>query len=329
MDPDKTYINFVVPPGHTTGQRLDVYITSFVQNATRNKVQEAIKAGHVLVNGKREKASYKMQPGDSIAITLPKPPPPEAIPEEIPLNIVHEDDDIIILNKPPDMVVHPGVGNYTGTLVNGLLHYADTLSEVNDPMVRPGIVHRIDKNTSGLLVIAKHNQAHAYLAEQFARHDLERSYWAVVWGQPPAEGTFTGNIGRSKGDRKVMAVVPEPDGKHAVTHYKVTEYFDYLALVEIKLETGRTHQIRVHFAHHGFPVFGDLTYGGSSVRYGPNTGARKAMYENLFESLNRQCLHAKTLGFKHPRTREFVSFDSELPGDFRNVLSKLRVMAKV
>lgn len=329
MDPEKTYINFVVPPGHTSNQRLDVYITHFVQNATRNKVQEAIKAGHVLVNDRLEKASYKMQPGDRIDITLPKPPPPEAMPEEMPLDIVYEDQDLIVLNKPPDMVVHPGVGNYTGTLVNGLLHYAETLSEINDPMVRPGVVHRIDKNTSGLLVIAKHNQAHAYLATQFARHDLERSYMAVVWGQPPEKGTFTGNIGRSRSDRKIMAVVPEPDGKHAVTHYKVLEYFDHLALVEVRLETGRTHQIRVHFSHHGFPVFGDETYGGNSVRYGPNTGARKAMYVNLFESLSRQCLHAKTLGFKHPRTGEFVQFDTELPGDFRNVLNKLRVMAKV
>lgn len=329
MDPDKTYINFVVPPGHTMNQRLDLYITQFVQNATRNKVQEGIKAGHVLVNGKLEKASYKMQPGDRIDITLPKPPPPEAVAEEIPLDIVHEDADIIVLNKPPDMVVHPGLGNYTGTLVNGLLFHAESLSELNDPMVRPGIVHRIDKNTSGLLVIAKNNQAHAFLAEQFARHDLERSYWAVVWGNPEAEGTFTGNIGRSRGDRKVMTVVPETEGKHAVTHYKVLEYFDYLSLVEVRLETGRTHQIRVHFAHNGFPVFGDVTYGGTSIRYGPNNGARKAMYDNLFESLKRQCLHAKTLGFIHPGSKEFISFESELPGDFRNVLNKLRVMAKI
>lgn len=329
QDPEKTYINFVVPPGHTANQRLDLYITQFVQNATRNKVQEGIKAGYVKVNGNIEKASYKMQPGDVIDIVLPKPPPPQAQPEPMTLDIVYEDNDILVVNKPPEIVVHPGAGNYSGTLVNGLLHYSGNLSELNDPMVRPGIVHRLDKNTSGLLVVARNNNAHAFLAGQFARHDLERSYWAVVWGQPEAEGTFTGNIGRSRSNRQVMAVVPEPDGKHAVTHYKVLEYFDYLSLVEVRLETGRTHQIRVHFAHNGFPVFGDPTYGGNAVRYGPNTGARKAMYENLFEVLGRQCLHAKTLGFVHPSSGEMISFTSELPGDFRNVLNKLRVMASV
>lgn len=326
---DQTHFDFTVPPGHHENLRLDKYITQFVQNATRNKVQEAIKDGHVLVNGVVEKVSYKMQPGDRIEITLPKPPPPEAKAEEMTLDIVHEDNDIIIINKPADMVVHPAFGNWTGTLVNGLLHHAETLSEVNDPMIRPGIVHRLDKNTSGLMVVAKNDRAHAFLAEQFSRHDLERSYWAVVWGQPPAEGTFEGNIGRSRSNRKIMAVLDEGEGKRAVTHYKVIEFFDYLSLVEVRLETGRTHQIRVHFAHNGFPVFGDVTYGGTAIRYGPSTGGRKSMYDNLFETLGRQCLHAKTLGFVHPSTKENVQFDSELPGDFRNVLNKLRVISKV
>jgi 23S rRNA pseudouridine1911/1915/1917 synthase len=328
MDTDLTQFEMTVPPGHHENQRLDVYITQFVQNATRNKVQEGIKQGFVTVNGKVEKASYKMQPGDLIEITLPKPPPPEAKPEPISLDIIFEDSDLIIVNKPAPMVVHPAFGNWTGTLVNGLLHHANELSGVNDPAIRPGIVHRLDKDTSGLLVVAKNDYAHQFLAAQFARHDLERSYQAVVWGQPEPEGIFTGNIGRSRRDRKIMAVVDDDAGKHAVTHYKVIEYFDYLALVDIRLETGRTHQIRVHFAHHGFPVFGDATYGGNSVRYGPNTGSRQTMYENLFASLGRQCLHARTLGFVHPTTGEKVYFESELPGDFRNVLNKLRVYSK-
>ncbi len=323
-----TKFELTVPPGHHENLRLDKYITQFVQNATRNKVQEGIKEGYVKVNGKVEKASYKMQPGDHIEIELPKPPPPEAKPEEIPLEIVHEDNDLILINKPPNMVVHPAFGNWTGTLVNGLLHHTGSLSEVNDAAIRPGIVHRIDKDTSGLLVVAKNDVAHNFLATQFAKHDIQRTYWAVVWGTPPAEGVFEGDIGRSKKDRKIMAVTDDGSGKHAVTHYRILEYFDHLALAEVRLETGRTHQIRVHFAHNGFPVFGDKVYRGDSVRYGSNTGARKAMFENLFASLNRQCLHAKTLGFVHPQSKENVFFDSELPGDFRNVLSKLRSFCK-
>lgn len=328
MEKNVTIIDLKVPPGHHENTRLDVYITQFVQNATRNKVQEGIKEGYVKVNGKVEKASYKMQPGDEIHIVLPKPPPPEAVAEEIDLDLVHEDDDIIIVNKVPGMVVHPAFGNWSGTLVNGLLHHAGNLSGVNDPMIRPGIVHRLDKDTSGLLVIAKNDVAHAKLAAQFAKHDLDRTYWAVVWGSPEQEGTFTGNIGRSKSNRKIMTVVDDNEGKHAVTHYKVLEYFDHLALVEVRLETGRTHQIRVHFSHFEFPVFGDKTYGGASVRFGSNTGARKSMFDKLFVQLNRQCLHAKTLGFLHPSTGEKVLYDSELPGDFRNVLTKLREYCK-
>lgn len=323
MEESTTNIELIVPGGHHENTRLDKYITQFIQNATRNKVQEGIKQGLVKVNGKLEKSSYQMQPGDVINIVLMKPPPPEAKAENIPLDIVYEDNQIIVINKPPGMVVHPAFGNWTGTLVNGLLHHTGKLSEVNDPGVRPGIVHRIDKDTSGLLVVAKNDTAHNFVAAQFAKHKLERSYWAVVWGRPPAEGTFEGDIGRSKKNRKLMAVMEPGEGKRAVTHYKVIEYFDHLALVEIKLETGRTHQIRVHFSHFGFPVFGDKTYGGNSVRFGPNTGARKAMFENLFEHLNRQCLHAKTLGFIHPKSKEKVFFDSELPGDFKNVISKL------
>lgn len=320
---DVTRISLTVPAGYTENQRLDVYITQFIENATRNKVQEGIKAGYVLVNGALKNSSYKVMAGDAIDITLPKPPPPEAVAEDIPLNILFEDDDIVILNKPAGMVVHPAFGNWSGTMVNALLHHVDSLSEPDEETIRPGIVHRLDKDTSGVMVVAKNDVAHAKLSSQFAKHNLQRHYQAVVWGHPPAEGTFTGDIGRSRSDRKKMAVIGDGEGKHAVTHYKVLTYFDHLALVDVWLETGRTHQIRIHFSHHGFPVFGDRMYGGDSVRFGSNTGSRKAMFDNLFQSLGRQCLHAKTLGFVHPRSGENVHFDSELPGDFRNVVDKL------
>ncbi len=324
----ETKIHLEVASGQKENVRLDKYIVMFVENATRNKVQDAIKEGFVLVNGSVQKSSYKVQAGDIIDITLPKPPPPEAVPEDIPLQIVYEDDDFIIVNKEAGMVVHPAFGNWNGTLVNGLLYYIKDLPEVDDENIRPGIVHRLDKDTSGLLVVAKNETTHAKLSALFAKHDIERSYWAVVWGNPEPEGTIEGNIGRSPRDRKLMTVLDEPNGKHAVTHYKVIEYFDHLSLVEVRLETGRTHQIRVHFSNIGHPVFGDMTYGGNRVRFGPNTGQRKVMFENLFKRLGRQCLHAKTLGFVHPVTGESVQFDSELPGDFRDVLNKLRTNCK-
>ncbi len=324
----ETKIHLEVAPGQIENVRLDKYIVMFVENATRNKVQEAIKDGFVLVNNTVQKSSYKVQAGDLINITLPKPPPPEAVPEDIPLQIVFEDDDFIIVNKEAGMVVHPAFGNWNGTLVNGLLHYINDLPEVDEDNIRPGIVHRLDKDTSGLLVVAKNETTHAKLSALFAKHDIERSYWAVVWGNPEPEGTIEGNIGRSPRDRKLMTVLDEPNGKHAVTHYKVIEYFDHLSLVEVRLETGRTHQIRVHFSNIGHPVFGDMTYGGNHVRFGPNTGQRKVMFENLFKRLGRQCLHAKTLGFVHPGTGKTVQFDSEPPGDFRDVLNKLRANCK-
>src|SRR5690554_581414 len=320
----KTIYEFQVPAGQTESIRLDTYITSFVENATRNKVQQAIKDGYVLVNDKAEKVSYKMQPGDKIYIELPKAPPPVAAAEELDLNIVFEDDDIIIVNKEAGMVVHPAYGNWTGTLVNGLMHHVDELAENGDDELRPGIVHRLDKDTSGLLVVAKNSETLATLSAKFAVKDVERTYWAIVWGNPPEEGTIEGDIGRSRHDRKLMTILPDGRGKHAVTHYKVLEYFDYLSLVEIKLETGRTHQIRVHMAHKGHHVFGDQTYGGTSVRYGPNTGSRKTMFHKLITGLNRQALHAKTLGFEHPKTKEMVRFASELPADLQHVLDTLR-----
>jgi 23S rRNA pseudouridine1911/1915/1917 synthase len=323
-----TVYEFKVPEGQQESIRLDVYITNFVENATRTKVQEAIKDGYVQVNGKKEKPSYKMLPGDEIFIELPKAPPPEAVAEKLDINIVYEDDDIILVNKEAGMVVHPAYANWTGTLVNGLMYHVDELAENEDNDLRPGIVHRLDKDTSGLLVVAKNDEALANLSAKFAEKDVERTYWAIVWGTPKEEGTIEGDIGRSRHDRKLMTVLPEGKGKHAVTHWKVLEYFDYLSLVEVKLETGRTHQIRVHFNHIGHNVFGDKTYGGTSVRYGSNTGSRKVMFHKLITGLNRQALHAKTLGFEHPTTGEKVSFDSELPEDFSHVLNTLRENCK-
>lgn len=326
--PDYTDITLDVPAGHRDGTRLDAYITQFVQNATRNKVQEAIKAECVKVNGKLEKASYKVKGGDRIDIRIPKPPPPEAVAEDIPLDIVHEDDQVVIINKPAGMVVHPAFGNWTGTLVNGLLHHLDDMDGFEDETLRPGIVHRLDKDTSGILVVAKAPEVHTALAAQFSDHSIERSYWCVVWGQPKPEGTIDAPIGRSRKDRKVMAVVPEDQGKRAVTHYTVLEYFDHLALCEIRLETGRTHQIRVHMSHIGHPVLGDAVYGGDHIRYGSPSGSRKSFFDTIFQRLGRQCLHAKTLGFIHPATRQPVRFESELPGDFKDVLARLRQHCK-
>lgn len=327
--PKATKHHLLVPPGHTAGTRLDKYVTSFIQNASRTKVQEAIEQGYVLVNGEKEKSSYNMQPGDEIDITIPKPPAPEAKPEKMDLDILYEDDDLIIVNKKAGRVVHPAYGNWTGTLVNGLMWHADQLSLESEDTVRPGIVHRLDKDTSGILVVAKNDEAHRTLGDYFKTKDIERTYWAVIWGTPDKkEGTITGNIGRDPRNRKKMTVLSDEKGKHAVTHYKVLEYFDHLTLVEVKLETGRTHQIRVHFADQHHWVFGDPQYGGDSVRYGSNTGSRRQMFNNLFAQLKRQCLHAKTLGFEHPTTGKPVQFDSPLPDDFQHVLDMLRQNCK-
>ena len=325
---ETTRYQFIVPDGHSENQRVDAYITQFVQNATRNKVQEAIKAGYVLVNGEKIKNSYKMQPGDVIDIELPKPPPPEAVAENIPIDVVFEDEHLLIVNKAAGMVVHPAFGNWTGTLVNGLLHHADQLSDVDDDVMRPGIVHRLDKNTSGLLVVAKNDFIHAKLSELFAAHTIKRCYHSITWGLfPEKNGTLTGNIGRSRTDRKKMTVVDADTGKHAVTHYRVLEELELLSYVELTLETGRTHQIRVHCSNVNHPVFGDQEYGGDSVRYGSNSGGRKDLFEKLFKAMPRQCLHAKTLGFVHPATGEELFFEADLPEDFQYVLDALHEFA--
>src|SRR5699024_4975618 len=253
------------------------------------------------------------------------PKPPETKAEKMDLDIVYEDDDLIIVNKKAGRVVHPAYGNWTGTLVNGLMWHTDQLSAPDSEHVRPGIVHRLDKDTSGTLVVAKNDEAHRTLGEYFLTRHIERTCWPIVQGTQDKEThTVTGNIGRSRSDRKKMTVVADDRGKHAVTHYKVLEYFDHLSLLELKLETGRTHQIRVHLANENLWVLGDQTYGGDSVRYGPNTGSRKQMFKNIMARLQRQCLHAKTLSFEHPTTGEMVQFDSDLPDDFAHTLEKLR-----
>lgn len=314
-----------VQPNNNSEMRLDKYLANNIDDTSRTKIQEAIEQGLVTVNGKQEKSSYRIQPDDSIDVKLPIPKPPEVEPEKMPLDIVYEDDDLLVVNKDADRVVHPAHGNWSGTLVNGLMWYADELSEPEEDTLRPGIVHRLDKDTTGLLVIAKNDKVHRILSDYFKTKDIERTYWAVVWGTPDEkEGTITGAIGRDPNNRKRMAVVPESDGKEATTHYEVLEYFDHLTLLKLTLETGRTHQIRVHLADNNMWVFGDRKYGGDSVRYGANTGSRRQMFNNLFKKMTRQCLHAKTLGFNHPTTGEYMQFDSTLPADFQHVLETLR-----
>jgi 23S rRNA pseudouridine1911/1915/1917 synthase len=309
-----------------SGIRLDKYIALQAPDVSRTKVQQAISDGMVSVNGKVEKPSYLVSPGDKIDVQISVAGPPEAMPERMELDLMYEDDDLIIVNKSGNRVVHPAHGNWTGTLVNGLLWHTNRLSKKDEAPLRPGIVHRLDKDTSGLLVIAKNDEVHRILSGYFNTKDIERTYWALIWGTPDQkEDTIIGNIGRNPRDRKKMAVVPEGKGKNAVTHYKIIEYFDHLSLVEVQLETGRTHQIRVHFAHQHHWMLCDRKYGGDSVRYGPNTGSRRKMFDNIFASMPRQCLHAKTLGFEHPRTGTFMKFEAPLPEDFQQVLDKLRV----
>ncbi|MBM4167602.1 MAG: RluA family pseudouridine synthase [Ignavibacteria bacterium] len=306
----------VAPKQHKV--RLDIYLTHQIENATRSKVQKAIEDGLVLVDGKPAKASHPVSPHEVIDITFPRPPRPVARPEDIPLNIVFEDDVLLIVNKPAGMVTHPAYGNYSGTLVNALLSYCNRLSGVNTEM-RPGIIHRLDKDTSGLMVIAKTDSAHHLIARQFSRRTIDREYWAIIWGtlgQP--RGTIEASLGRSKRDRKKVTVTRE--GKHAVTEYEVIRKLDYLSLVRLKLKTGRTHQIRVHLSHIGHPVFGDPAYGGRSATWGGLKGKKSQQALNLLKLMNRQALHAKTVGFVHPVSREHVCYDSELPEDMQQVI---------
>ena len=312
--------DIVVPPGKKK-ERLDLFLTNQVENATRNKVQRAIKEGLVLVNGASARASHLVQPGEVIHITLPKPPPQEAGPENIPLDIPFEDDHLLIVYKPAGMVTHPAHSNYTGTLVNALLHHCRNLSTVNDSM-RPGIVHRLDKDTSGLMVVAKSDAVHARLAKQFSSRTIDREYWAIVWGIfKKTKGRIEAKLGRSTSDRKKMAVVQS--GREAATEYEVLKQFPYLALARLKLLTGRTHQIRVHLSHINQPVFGDPTYGGRRIVSGPRTTKQKSDVQQMLQLIRRQALHAKTLGFIHPVTNKKMFFTSDLPEDMKAVLEFL------
>jgi 23S rRNA pseudouridine1911/1915/1917 synthase len=307
--------------------RIDKFIIARLENTSRTRVQNAANAGNILVNNIPVKPNYKVKPGDVIQVVLPTPPREiELIPENIPINIIYEDDDVVVVNKVPGMVVHPAYGNYTGTLVNALMWHFKDLPLFQTGEMRPGLVHRIDKNTSGIMVIAKNEFAHNRLAKQFFDRTIDRKYVALVWGTPdPPEGTITGNVGRNPKDRKIMYVFPDgSQGKHAVTHYKVVENLGYVSMVECKLETGRTHQIRVHFSFIKHPLFSDEEYGGNQILKGTTFTKYQQFVRNCFTILPRQALHAKSLSFDHPVTRERLFFDSELPEDMRKVADKWR-----
>ena len=308
--------------------RIDKFLQDRIPNTSRNKLQIAAKGGHLLVNGIAVKSNHKVKPGDEISIVLPYPVrEKELIPEDIPLNIHYEDDHVIVLNKQSNMVVHPGHGNYSGTLVNALIHHFDQLPRGEGiDADRPGLVHRLDKNTTGLMVVAKTEEGLAHLSRQFFDRTTDRTYNALVWGDfDEDEGTITGNIGRSIKNRKVFMVYPEGDqGKHAVTHYKVLERFGYVTLIQCKLETGRTHQIRVHLKHIGHTLFNDFEYKGDQILKGTTFAKYKQFIHNCFELLPRQALHARSLGFEHPATGERMFFESELPDDMEAVLAKWR-----
>lgn len=305
--------------------RIDKFLTEKVANATRNKVQHAIDTGAVLVNGQPTKSNYKIKPLDEIKVLLEKPPrDTEVVAENIPLDIIYEDEDLLVVNKPAGMVVHPAHGNWSGTLVNGLVYHFQNLPEMKGNTGRPGLVHRIDKDTSGLLVIAKSEVAMTGLASQFFHHTIDRTYLALVWGEPESDaGTIRGHIGRSAKDRKVMDVFPDgSQGKHAITHWKVLKRLRYVSLVQCNLETGRTHQIRAHMKFLGHPLFNDAMYGGDKIRKGTQFAKYKTFVANCFELMPRQALHAMSLGFIHPMTKEKMYFESPLPQDFLAVLEK-------
>ncbi|HKR03712.1 MAG TPA: RluA family pseudouridine synthase [Bacteroidia bacterium] len=310
--------------------RIDKFLMNRLENVSRNRIQNAAEAGSILVNTKPAKSSYKIKPGDVISIVLAHPPREvELFADNLPLEIVFEDHDLIILNKHAGMVVHPAYGNYRNTLVNALAYHFNPELEgkaIKTDNIRPGLVHRIDKNTSGLIVVAKNETAMTHLAKQFFDRTIERKYVALVWGDFKEEtGTITGNIGRNLRDRKIMDVFPDGEnGKHAVTHYKVLERFNYVTVVECKLETGRTHQIRVHFKYIKHPLFNDNEYGGDKILKGTTFTRYKQFVQNCFELLPRQALHAKSLGFIHPHTGKKMFFESALPTDMDQVIEKWR-----
>ena len=318
------HFRFVVDKGQ--GQiRIDKYLFAKIENISRNRVQNAANAGNILVNGVAVKSNYKVKPLDLITIVLAHPPrDTEIYPEDIPVNVVYEDSEIIVVNKEAGMVVHPGHGNFTGTLQNALLFHL----QKNDPsgVSRPFLVHRIDKDTSGILLVAKNELSQSKLARQFFFHTVDRTYAALVWGNfKEDEGTIKGNIGRDLRNRLIFTVyADEEKGREAITHYKVLERLGYVSLVECRLETGRTHQIRVHFRHIGHPLFNDGVYGGSEILKGTTFTKYKQFVQNCFKLIPRQALHAKSLGFLHPSDARPMHFDSEYPADFAMVLEKWR-----
>ena len=313
-----------VDPGQSL-VRIDKFLSNRIDNASRSRIQAAADAGNILVNGTTVKSNYKVKPYDDIQIVMDYPRRElKIVAEDIPLDIVYEDDHLVVINKEPGMVVHPGHGNYSGTLVNALAWYFKDLPLFNSEDPRPGLVHRIDKDTSGLLVVAKTEQAKNKLALQFFEKTTVRRYQALVWGSlKEDEGTITGNIGRSINNRQVFTVFPEGDyGKHAVTHYSVLKRIGYVSLVECRLETGRTHQIRVHMKYINHPLFNDANYGGDQILRGTTFTKYKQFVQNCFKILPRQALHAKTLGFIHPATGKKMLFNSELPDDMRQAIDK-------
>jgi 23S rRNA pseudouridine1911/1915/1917 synthase len=320
------HFRYVVDPGQGL-LRIDKYLSARIENASRTRVQTAAAAGNILVNEQPVKSNYKVKPGDVITIVMAYPPKElEIIPEDIPLNIVYEDDDVVVVNKTAGMVVHPGHGNYTGTLINALAYRFKDLPLYQAGELRPGLVHRLDKDTSGILVVAKTEFALNRLAKQFYDRTTSRKYIALVWGNlKEEEGTITGNIGRDPRDRMKMTVFTEGDeGKPAITHYRLEERFSYVNLVECILETGRTHQIRAHFEYLGHPLFNDDRYGGNLILKGTTFSKYRQFVENCFKICPRHALHAKSLGFKHPVTQQEMFFDSELPEDMQFLIEKWR-----
>jgi len=327
------HFRFVVDKG-TNIIRIDKYLVNCMSNTSRNRIQDAADAGNILVNGKPVKSSYKIKPQDIITIVLAYPPSEfEIIPQDIPIKIVYEDDDIMLVDKQPNLVVHPGFGNFDGTLLNAIAWHMKDHPDFDPNDSRIGLVHRIDKDTSGLLLIAKTPEAKSNLGKQFFDKTTQRRYQALVWGNVKEnEGTIIGDLARDPRDRMLFTVFPEgenPVAKHAITHYKVLERLAYVTLVECRLETGRTHQIRVHMKHIGHTIFNDERYGGHDILKGTTAAKYKQFVRNCFELCPRQALHAKTLGFVHPRSGEFMHFESELPEDMQQLVDKWRGFAKM
>lgn len=323
------HYKFVADKGQSP-LRVDKFLMNFIEHATRTKIQKAAADGNIKINGNVVKSNYKVKAGDTVTVEYSSPKKEfELIPEDIPLNIVYEDDDLLIVYKEAGMVVHPGFGNYSGTLVNALAFHFKNLPNMGEED-RPGLVHRIDKNTSGILVIAKSEQSMSVLAQKFADRALNRRYIALVWGDLKEDkGSITGHIGRSLKNRKVMSVFEDGAyGKHALTYYKVLERFGYTTLVECKLETGRTHQIRAHFKHIGHPLFNDEEYGGNQILKGTTFTKYKQFVQNCFKICPRQALHAKSLTFSHPISGDNMQFDSEIAEDMMQLIEKWKAYAK-